>query len=244
MKLKIENLTKSYDEKIILNNIDIELNNLKSLAIIGPSGGGKSTLLRLLAGLEKPNSGKISIDDSHISFEENKLREYRKSIGMVFQSYNLFPHLSAIDNIVLPLTLVHGRTHDQAETQASKLLSRFQLEEHKHKKPHKLSGGQQQRIAIARALALDSKFLLLDEPTSALDPELTNEVLDMIKILQKENKDLILVTHEMGFARQACDYTIFISNGKILEHGHSKELFKNPKTKELSNFLNTVLEWQ
>lgn len=244
MKLKLHNLSKSYDAKTILNEIDLELDNLSSLAIIGPSGGGKSTLLRLLAGLEKPDSGKIEINETNIDFDENKLRDYRKSIGMVFQSYNLFPHLSAIENIVLPMTIVHSKSKKEANKRATKLLTKFQLEEHKDKLPHKLSGGQQQRIAIARALAFDSKFLLLDEPTSALDPELTNEVLDMIKVLQKENKELILVTHEMGFARQACDYTIFISNGKILEHGKSEEIFNHPQTKELSNFLDTILEWQ
>jgi polar amino acid transport system ATP-binding protein len=244
MKLNINNLTKSFNDKVVLKNISIELENCHSLAIIGPSGGGKSTLLRILAGLQKPSSGEIYINDVKVPSTEKELHEYRKTIGVVFQALNLFPHITALENIVLPLVNVHGYKRQKAVQLADELLHRFQLEEHKNKKPSQLSGGQQQRAAIARALAIDSKFLLFDEPTSALDPELTSEVLDMINELEGQKKDLILVTHEMGFARQSCDYIVFIADGQVLEHGNSKNLFDSPKTPELKNFLNKILEWR
>lgn len=244
MKLSIKNLTKSFDDKIILKDINIELSDFHSLAIIGPSGSGKSTLLRIIAGLQKPDLGEITINDEKMNFNERYLKEYRKTIGVVFQSYNLFPHLTALENIVLPLIVIHKVPKDRATKIALELFNRFQLSEHADKKPIQLSGGQQQRVAVARALSIQSRFLLFDEPTSALDPELTNEVLNMIKELETQQKDLILVTHEMGFARQSCDYVIFISDGQILEHGSSEEIFTNPKTSELINFLNKILEWR
>ncbi|MTI71674.1 MAG: amino acid ABC transporter ATP-binding protein [Firmicutes bacterium] len=243
MNINIDNLTKSYENNKVLNDININLKNITSLAIIGPSGGGKSTLLRILAGLEKPDKGNIKINDWNILFNEKYLKTYRKNIGMLFQAYNLFPHISAIRNITLPLEEVHKINKKEAFKKAQSLLERFQLSKHSNKRPDKLSGGQKQRVAIARALALNSEFLLFDEPTSALDPELTMEVLDMINNLRKENKDLILVTHEMGFARKACEYTIFISEGKIIEHGESERIFTSPKSKELKRFLGKLFQW-
>ncbi|MBB6696546.1 amino acid ABC transporter ATP-binding protein [Clostridium algidicarnis] len=244
MKISIKNLTKSFNNKVVLDNISIELEEFHSLAIIGPSGGGKSTLLRILAGIERPDSGEIYINNKRLDFEEKKIREYRKSIGVVFQAYNLFPHLTSLENIVIPLEKIHKVKVEEATKIAEELLERFKLSEHRDKRPSKLSGGQQQRVALARALAIKSEFLLLDEPTSALDPELTSEVLAMILELEKSNKDLILVTHEMGFARQACDKLIFISGGKIKEMGDSSKVFSAPKTKELQNFLDKILEWK
>ena len=244
MKLSIRNLNKSFDDKMILKNINIELDNFSSLAVIGPSGGGKSTLLRVIAGLQKPTSGEIHVNGEKINFNEKALKEHRKTIGVVFQSYNLFPHLTALENIVLPLTEVHKFSKDTATKTALNLLERFQLTEHSHKRPIQLSGGQQQRVAVARALSIQARFLLFDEPTSALDPELTSEVLNMIKELEEQGKDLILVTHEMGFARQSCDYVIFISDGQVLEHGSSQDIFTNPQTPELKKFLNKILEWR
>ena len=244
MKLSIRNLNKSFDDKMILKNINIELDNFNSLAVIGPSGGGKSTLLRVIAGLQKPTSGEIHVNGEKINFNEKALKEHRKTIGVVFQSYNLFPHLTALENIVLPLTEVHKFSKDTATKTALNLLERFQLTEHSHKRPIQLSGGQQQRVAVARALSIQARFLLFDEPTSALDPELTSEVLNMIKELEEQGKDLILVTHEMGFARQSCDYVIFISDGQVLEHGSSQDIFTNPQTPELKKFLNKILEWR
>lgn len=244
MKLSLNNLTKTFDCKLVLRNITLDLHDFHSLAIIGPSGGGKTTLLKILAGLQKPTSGEVYVNGEKISSSERELNEYRKTVGMVFQSYNLFPHLSALENIILPLVQVHKYTRPQAAHKAGDLLERFQLADHQHKKPHQLSGGQQQRVAIARALAIDSKFLLLDEPTSALDPELTSEVLDTIHTLKEQDKDLILVTHEMGFARQSCDHIVFVSEGQILEHGSSENIFTAPQTPELKSFLNKILEWR
>ncbi|KDR95130.1 amino acid ABC transporter ATP-binding protein, PAAT family [Peptoclostridium litorale DSM 5388] len=244
MNLSIKDLCIEYEGKQVLSSIDIEIKNAHSIAIIGPSGGGKSTLLRIIAGLETPSSGNISINGKDIAFRENFLNEYRKSIGVVFQSYNLFPHISAIENITLPLVQIHKLDKKDAVQRAESLLKRFQLMDHSHKRPSQLSGGQQQRVAIARAIAIKSQFLLLDEPTSALDPELTSEVLDMIDELKGEYRDLILVTHEMGFAKKACDYTLFIADGKVIEHGHSKDIFENPKSEQLMGFLDKILEWQ
>jgi ABC-type polar amino acid transport system, ATPase component len=244
MKLKTINLRKSFNGKVVLDNINLDIDDFHSLAVIGPSGSGKSTFLRIIAGLLMPDSGDVYINDEPVPADEKKLNDYRKTIGVVFQSYNLFPHLTAVENIVLPLTQVHRIERHRALETTEKLLNRFQLIEHRDKKPSELSGGQQQRVAVARALALDSKFLLFDEPTSALDPELTAEVLNMINELERQEKDLILVTHEMGFARHSCDRVIFMDNGRILEQGSSRDVFTNPKTVELRNFLNKILEWR
>ncbi|MFA9398253.1 MAG: amino acid ABC transporter ATP-binding protein [Clostridiaceae bacterium] len=244
MKLKIKNLTKSFGDNVILDNVNLELNNVHSLVIIGPSGGGKSTLLRIIAGLEKPDSGEIWVNEKKLNFDEEYLINYRKNVGMVFQSYNLFPHLTAIKNITLPLEKVHKLSEEEAIKRAKFYLEKFQLNEHMDKKPIQLSGGQQQRVAIARALSINPDFLLLDEPTSALDPDLTKEVLDTILELKEEKRDMMLVTHEMGFAKQASDYIIFVANGGILEEGHSTQVFSNPKTDELNKFLERILEWR
>jgi len=243
MNLKISELNMSFGANKILKDINLEIENAHSIVIVGPSGGGKSTLLRILAGLQLPSSGSIEINGNNIIFEEKNLQEYRKTVGMVFQSYNLFPHLTAMENITLPLVEIHKLTPSEALERASKLLGRFQLLEHAYKKPMQLSGGQQQRVAIARAVAIKSQFLLLDEPTSALDPELTSEVLEMIDELKNDFRDLLLVTHEMGFAKRACDYTLFMADGRILEHGPSKKLFENPESPQLKSFLAKILEW-
>lgn len=243
MNLKLDNLSKQFDHKIVINQISCQLENIGSLAIIGPSGGGKSTLVRMIAGLISPTAGTITINEQTILDDESFLTAYRKDLGMVFQAYNLFPHLTAIENVKLPLIHVHGKSDMEASQIAMDCLKRFQLAEHQNKLPAHLSGGQQQRVAIARAIASGAKTLLFDEPTSALDPELTGEVLDMINELRQEGKELVVVTHEMGFARNACDYVIFIADGKILEHGPSHLLFDKPKTPELKSFLARILEW-
>ena len=243
MEINIKNLTKRFGKHTVLNKLSLELSDIHSLAIIGPSGGGKSTLLRILAGLEVPEDGCISINSEVMKFDNKNLNEYRKGIGVVFQAYNLFPHLSALKNITLPLEKVHGLSPQDAKDRASELLERFQLGEHMHKRPHQLSGGQQQRVAIVRAIALQAKFMLFDEPTSALDPILTSEVLDSITEIKDEKKDLIIVTHEMGFARNVADYLIFIDKGIIIEQGHPKDLFEAPKTKELKEFLGKTLKY-
>lgn len=243
MNLNITNLTKIYGEQTVLDNLCLNLKDVHSLVIIGPSGGGKSTLLRILAGLEPPENGVIKIDNEAISFEEKDLRDYRKGVGVVFQAFNLFPHISALKNITLPLVKVHKLSEKDAEDRAVALFEKFQLEEHLHKNPSQLSGGQQQRVAIIRAMALDAKFLLLDEPTSALDPALTSEVLDTILTLREEKKDLVLITHEMGFAKNVADHIIFVDQGKVLEQGLPGDILVNPKTDELKAFLGKTLKY-
>ncbi|MGL4935203.1 MAG: amino acid ABC transporter ATP-binding protein [Cetobacterium sp.] len=237
MEIKIEKLSKAFGEQIVLDEIELELSQIHSLVIIGPSGGGKSTLLRVLAGLESIDKGRIVLNGEVVPEKEESLHEYRKGIGVVFQAFNLFPHLTALKNILLPLEKVHQVNPVEAEKRALKLLKRFGLFEHKDKYPHQLSGGQQQRVAIVRAMALEPKVLLLDEPTSALDPALTKEILEAIKELRKDKKDMILVTHEMEFAKGVADCIIFVSGGKIIEIGIPSEIFSNPKTEELKAFL-------
>jgi len=214
-----------------------------SLVLIGPSGGGKTTLLRILAGLETPDRGEVEINGQAIDFHEPALLEYRRTVGVVFQAFNLFPHLTALENVTLPLEKVHGYSAADAKEAAMALLRRLQLEAHAFKKPAGLSGGQRQRVAIARAIGIKPRLVLFDEPTSALDPEMTAEVLDTIEQLREEGTDLILVTHEMGFARRAADRTAFLSAGRILEFGDTKSIFDNPRTEECRRFLGTVLKY-
>lgn len=242
MKLKIENLVKKYDGNLVLNNLNLETEDINTLVIIGPSGGGKSTLIRILAGLENPNSGKIKIDDEKIRYNEKYLCSYRKTIGLVFQAFNLFPHLTALENITLPLIQVHKLNPVVAKERAVSFLTRFGLKEHMNKKPGQLSGGQQQRVAITRAITLETRFIILDEPTSALDPALTAEVLDIISELRKEGKKIILVTHSMSFAKSVADRIIFVAEGKVIEEG-GPEIIDSPKTDMLKTFLNKTLKY-
>ncbi|WP_163470165.1 amino acid ABC transporter ATP-binding protein [Fusobacterium sp. IOR10] len=243
MKVKLTHLNKDFGKnKEVFSNINFH-ENIHSLAIIGPSGGGKSTLLKIIGGLIPPSSGEMSIDDEEISFNEDSLSSYRKKIGFVFQHSGLFKHMTAIDNIKIPLIHVHNYSEKDAQTRAWDLLKRFGLEKDALKKPNELSGGQQQRISIARAVAPKPKFLLFDEPTSALDPEYTVEVLDIINELKKDGIDFIIVTHEMGFARHACEKVAFLADGSLLEFGESEEVFKNPKNLKLKKFLSKLLEW-
>ncbi|MCY6356879.1 amino acid ABC transporter ATP-binding protein [Clostridium sp. ZS2-4] len=236
----MNNICKDYNNKKVLKEINLKLENIHSLGIIGPSGGGKSTLLRLIAGLENTDSGTIEINNTTLKNEENYLNEYRKTVGVIFQAYNLFPHLTAKENVKLPLIKVHGKNKEIANKITEKLFERFLLKEHMNKKPNQLSGGQQQRVAIIRALSSEPQILLCDEPTSALDPELTEEVLSAIYEVKAEGKDLIMVTHHMEFAKKTCDYMLFIADGKIIEHGKSEEFFNNPKTERLIKFLNLM----
>ena len=238
MNLKIINLSKSFDGELVLNNLNLEINDFNAMAIIGASGGGKTTLLRILAGLEKPDSGEVIVNGKKLSFDEKHLHEYRKTVGMVFQSFNLFPHFSAEDNIIIPLQKVHHKSKKESLKKSDILLKKFDLCEHRHKKPAQLSGGQRQRVAIARALSIDPQFLLLDEPTSALDPSLTKEVIRTIEKLRNENKDLVLVTHEIAFAKAACDYFVYIKDGIIADHGLKNHFFNPDGSTVLNQFLN------
>lgn len=243
MKIEFQGLTKQYDQKhVVLKPMDFA-DDIHTLAIIGPSGGGKSTLLRILGGLLMPTAGRVSVGGEELPTDEGALQKYRQRLGFVFQQGGLFRHLSAMENITLPLEKVHGYTRQEARGRAEELLERFGLGADGGKKPGALSGGQQQRVAIARAVAERPKLLLLDEPTSALDPEYTNEVLDVIHELKNEGMDFVIVTHEMGFARHACEKILFLCEGSLLEYGDSTSLFAHPKTRQLDRFLSRLLEW-
>ena len=244
MHLVLHDLKKSFGARTVLDSITADFGELRTLALIGPSGGGKSTLLRIIAGLEQPDAGQAGINGSSINFsDERALREHRRQIGVVFQAYNLFPHLTALENLLLPLQKVHGLANSAAREVAMATLDRFRLADHAGQRPAELSGGQKQRVAIARAIAIKPRLLLFDEPTSALDPEMTAEVLDVIEELKAEGRDFILVTHEMGFARQVADQVAFLAGGRIVECAASGELFANPRSPECAAFLRRVLKY-
>lgn len=243
MKIELKSITKTFEDEKVLSGIDYQ-EEINSLAIIGPSGGGKSTLLRILGGLLEPDSGEMYIDGQKIEFTKGYLQSYRRDLGFVFQTKGLFDHLTAMENITLPLIHTFGVKKPLAVDTANKLFDRFGLSGDKHKYPSQLSGGQNQRIAIARAVAVNPKLLLLDEPTSALDPEYTSEVLNMLGELQNDGIKTIIVTHEMGFAKNACEKLMFLADTQIIESGSSKQMFQNPQSKQLKNFLNKILEWK
>ena len=211
------------------------------VVIIGPSGSGKSTLLRSVNKLEEPTSGSIRIDGVEVTDPKTDLRRIREDVGMVFQSFNLFPHLSVLDNVTLAPRKVRGMGRKEAEELGMQLLTRVGLADKADSRPAQLSGGQQQRVAIARALAMKPKAMLFDEPTSALDPEMIKEVLDVMMMLAKEGMTMLLVTHEMGFARAAADKIVFMDSGEIIETGTPEEIFGNPKSERTRSFLNHIL---
>lgn len=237
MELMLKNVTKRYDGKIILDDINVDIKNNEAVAIIGPSGAGKSTLLRQLSLIEKPDSGTIIVNDNNL--EEVTESEYYKQVGFVFQSHSLFPHLTVLENITLILEKVHKKPLEEATKTAVKLLQHFDLEEHKNKRASQLSGGQAQRVSIVRSLAINPILMFLDEPTSALDPVLTQEVLSTILKLREEHMNFIIVTHEILFAKKAADYIIYMEDGRIIEHG-DVGILNHPKTKELASYLSNV----
>ena len=243
MKLEATDLCKSFGHQTVLRNVNMNLEQVHTLALIGPSGGGKSTLLRIIAGLEKPDSGRLQLNDQEIVYREKELMAHRRSIGTVFQAFNLFPHLTALQNITLPLEKVHQYKAGEARHVAEEILARFQLSEHSHKPPAQLSGGQRQRVAIARAISIKPKLLLFDEPTSALDPEMTAEVLEVIEELRKEGRDLVLVTHQMGFAHRIADQIALLSGGQILECGPPSQVLDNPESETTRQFLAKILKY-
>ena len=242
MQLTLTNLSKRFGDTTVLDGVHADI-KAQSTVIIGPSGGGKTTLLRILAGLEYPSGGAVVMNGTEVDYREEALIGYRKGIGMVFQAYNLFPHLTALENIMLPLEKVHGHSKRDAKEIGCALLERFRLAEHSGKRPGQLSGGQKQRIAISRAVAIKPRVLLFDEPTSALDPEFTAEVLDMIEELKDEGRDLVLVTHEMGFARSVADRILFVAGGKIPAEGPPEAIFNGSAEPEVSRFLERVLRY-
>ncbi|WP_373481984.1 amino acid ABC transporter ATP-binding protein [Acetobacterium sp.] len=243
MNIELINICKTFEEELVLKDVCGSF-DIHSIAVIGPSGGGKSTLLRIIGGLLAPDSGTLKINGETIEFSKKYLYSYRRNIGFVFQSKGLFEHLTAMENMLLPLVHALGMGKTEALEISSTLFERFGLTDEINKYPFQLSGGQQQRIAIARAVAVQPKLLLLDEPTSALDPEYTAEVLNMLGELQNDGLKTIIVTHEMGFAKNACEKVVFLANKQIIESGDSSQIFKHPQTRELQLFLNKILEWK
>ncbi len=245
-KIEIKNVYKDFENNDgtimhAVKNVSLTVHDGEVVVIIGPSGSGKSTLLRTVNGIEKAQKGHILIDGVDIMDEKADRRKIREDVGMVFQSFNLFPHLSVLDNITLAPMKVKKLTREEAEKKAVSLLRRVGLEDKAKQKPHQLSGGQQQRVAIARALAMEPKAMLFDEPTSALDPEMIKEVLDVMLSLAESGMTMLLVTHEMGFAKAAADRVVFMADGEIVEEGKPEDMFSHPKTKRARDFLNHIL---
>ncbi|MEO6278677.1 amino acid ABC transporter ATP-binding protein [Roseateles sp.] len=239
--VRITALRKSYGSNEVLKGIDLDVKRGEVIAIIGKSGSGKSTLLRCVNGLEQFQDGALTVNGKPLLYESAMaMRELRQQVGMIFQGFNLFPHLSVGRNVMLAPTLVKKRTHNDAAQQAAKLLTRVGLAEKFNAMPDQLSGGQQQRVAIARALAMEPAVLLCDEITSALDPELVGEVLRVVESLAEEGMTLLMVTHEMSFARKVADRVIFMHQGRVHEIGPPAELFSAPRTPELKQFLSSL----
>lgn len=242
MKLKAEKLTKIYRDQRALDGASFEIPECTTVALLGASGCGKSTLLRVLGGLMLPEAGSVWIDDQELLFNESDLNLHRRKVGMVFQSYNLFPHMTVLENIVLPLKEVHHHSADEARSRALELLERFNLGQQAGKKPSELSGGQRQRVAIVRALAIRAQLVLLDEPTSALDPIMTSEVLDLILELKADGKGIILASHHMGFVREISDWVIFMDQGRVVDCAPTPDFFRSPKSEASRHFLEKVLK--
>jgi len=225
----------------VLRGCTLATGDIRTLVLVGPSGGGKSTLLRILAGLDVPAAGSITFDGIPLPRDGRGRLAWRRRVGTVFQAYNLFPHLTALDNLLLPLVHVHKLARREALERVREPLERFGLAEHAGKRPGQLSGGQKQRIAILRALVVEPSILFLDEPTSALDPEMTAEVLEMIRELREQGRQLVLVTHQMRFARKVADAIAFVADGRIEAHSPADAFFEQPATPRLARFLETVL---
>lgn len=239
--IEVKDLHKSYGKLNVLQGITETIQDQEVVCVIGPSGSGKSTFLRCLNLLETPTSGVITINGVEITDPKNDVNKIRENLGMVFQRFNLFPHMSVLDNITLAPIKVKGMNKAEAEKAAMELLKKVGLVDKANAYPDNLSGGQQQRVAIARALAMQPAIMLFDEPTSALDPEMVGEVLNVIRDLAQEGMTMVIVTHEMGFAREVADRVLFIDGGKVLEQGSPQELFQNPQQERTKSFLAKVL---
>ena len=238
--IEIKGLKKSFGDLHVLKGIDLTIDEREVVVIIGPSGSGKSTLLRCINFLEEPTSGTITVDGIPMDSEEN-VNKVREEVGMVFQRFNLFPHMTVLDNITLAPIKVRKIERSRAEQTAQDLLDRVGLGDKSEAYPNQLSGGQQQRVAIARALAMNPKVMLFDEPTSALDPEMVGEVLDVMQRLAESGMTMVIVTHEMGFAREVGTRLLFVDGGYIVEQGKPKEVFENPKEERTKLFLSKIL---
>ena len=239
--IKTVDLTKKFGDNEVLTKLNVNVEQGEVISIIGPSGSGKSTFLRCLNGLETITDGHVYIDDFDIAGNELNIDKLRERIGMVFQSFNLFPHLKVIDNITLAPVTLRKMKREEAKKVARELLDKVGLLDKQDVYPSSLSGGQKQRVAIARALAMNPEVMLFDEPTSALDPEMVGEVLQVMKDLAKDGMTMVVVTHEMGFAKEVCKRVIFMAEGKIVEEGAPDDVFTNPKHERTRNFLESVL---
>ena len=239
--IEISNMNKWFGHFHVLRDIDLIVNKGERIVICGPSGSGKSTLIRCINRLEEHQKGVIKVDDVELNDDVKKIDKIRSEVGMVFQSFNLFPHLSALENCTLAPIWVRKMPKKDAEELAMKYLEIVKIPEQALKYPGQLSGGQQQRVAIARALCMEPKIMLFDEPTSALDPEMIKEVLDTMIELAEDGMTMIVVTHEMGFAKEVADYMIFMDEGKIVERAKTKDFFENPKSERTKLFLSQIL---
>ncbi|WP_314064848.1 amino acid ABC transporter ATP-binding protein [uncultured Vagococcus sp.] len=239
--IKISNLHKSFDKNEVLKGIDLDIKAGEVVVIIGPSGSGKSTFLRCLNLLEEPTSGTIEFEGQDLTDKKTDINQLRQKMGMVFQSFNLFPHKTVLDNLTISPIQVKKQSKEEAEKKATELLAKVGLQDKATSFPSSLSGGQQQRVAIARALAMDPDVMLFDEPTSALDPEMVGEVLAVMKSLAESGMTMAIVTHEMGFAKEVADRVIFMDAGIIQEEGTPEEIFGNPQNPRTQDFLSKVL---
>ena len=239
--IRVEKLNKSFGDLHVLKDIDLEVNESDVVVLIGASGSGKSTLLRCMNFLEIKNSGNVIIEGEAIDPKSNDLNKVRQRVGMVFQHFNLFPHKSVLENVIEAPLMVKKMKRSEAEKEGKELLAKVGLADKANVYPNKLSGGQKQRVAIARSLAMKPDIMLFDEPTSALDPELVGEVLSTMKALAKEGMTMVVVTHEMGFAREVGDWVVYMHDGKIVEKGHPNELFSEPKEQRTQDFLSSIL---
>lgn len=238
--IKMIDVYKSFGKNEVLKGINLHVERGEVVVIIGPSGSGKSTVLRCMNYLEEPTSGDVIVDGMNLNVKEN-INNVRAEVGMVFQRFNLFPHMTVLDNITLAPQKIRKMSKEEAEKIALELLAKVGLQDKADSYPQQLSGGQQQRVAIARALAMKPKVMLFDEPTSALDPEMVSEVLDVMKNLAKEGMTMVVVTHEMGFAKEVGTRVLFVDEGKILEEGTPKDVFEHPTNERTQLFLSTIL---
>ena len=239
--INVENLSKNFGDLKVLKNISTTINKGEIISIIGPSGSGKSTFLRCINKLEEPTEGHIYIDGMDLMDKKTDINKIRERVGMVFQHFNLFPNMTVLENLTLSPIMVKKESKEEAEKYASYLLEKVGLSDKANSYPNQLSGGQKQRIAIARALAMKPEVILFDEPTSALDPEMIKEVLDVMRNLAKEGMTMLIVTHEMGFARNVGNRILFMDNGEIIEDCSPKDFFENPTNERIKDFLNKVL---
>jgi glutamate transport system ATP-binding protein len=239
--VELRSVRKSFGDNVVLDAIDLEIARGEAIVVAGPSGSGKSTMLRCINGLEPIDEGEIRFDGGTLPRGGKELQRTRAQIGMVFQQFNLFPHMTVLENICLGPVKVKGVSGEQARTRGRELLERVGIPEKAEQVPADLSGGQQQRVAIARALAMEPKLMLFDEPTSALDPEMIREVLDVMRTLARDGMTMVVVTHEMGFAREVCDRIVFIDEGRIVEQGPPVEFFENAQSERAREFVDKII---